>query len=91
MTMSTFPKSSTTSSAKRYTRLRSGMSTRYAFKDTEIQVFQGMQEIGLTNATIKLRYPMTVELDAHPLPDELFNRRHRARPVAAKKVDEVVS
>jgi hypothetical protein len=66
-------------------------TARVALKDTETQVFQGMREIGLTNATIKLRYPMTVELDAHPLPDELFNRRHRARPAAAKKVDEVVS
>jgi len=40
-------------------------------KGADCQVFQGMQEIGLANATVKVRYPMRVELDAHPLPGKL--------------------
>ena len=46
-------------------------TARLALKDADCQVFQGMQEIGLANATVKFRYPMTVELDTHPLPDKL--------------------
>ena len=45
-------------------------TAKETLKGTDCQVFQGMQEAGLANATIKFRYPMTVELQAHPLPDK---------------------
>jgi len=32
-------------------------------KNTDCQVIQGMEMIGTTNATLKLRFPLTVELD----------------------------
>lgn len=39
-----------------------------ALKDTGCQVFQGMSVKTITNATIRLRWPASVELDWHPLP-----------------------
>jgi hypothetical protein len=54
-------------------------TVKVALKDTDCQAFQGMQEISLANATLKFRYPMTVELDTHPLPNKLFGRHHEAR------------
>lgn len=65
-------------------------TARVALKDTETQVFQGMREMGLTNATIKLRYPMTVELDVHAMPDTVFGRRREAPADTARKTDELV-
>jgi hypothetical protein len=43
-------------------------TAREALKDTKCEVFQGMRELGLANATIRYCPPMTVELDAHPVP-----------------------
>jgi len=61
-----------------------------ALQDTRCQVFQGMQEIGLTNATVRLRYPMTVELDVHQMPDGFLGRRREASADTATKTDEPV-
>ena len=66
-------------------------TARIALKYTDCQVFQGMREIGLANATVKVRFPMTVELDTHPLPNKLFGRRHEAPIGAAKAIDQEVS
>ena len=66
-------------------------TARVTLEDTDCRVFQGMRELGLANATIKVRYPMTVELDPHPLPDKLFGRRREAPADAATKTEELVS
>ena len=34
-------------------------------KDTDCQVIQGMRMVGTTNATLKVRFPLTIELDMH--------------------------
>ena len=34
-------------------------------KNTDCKVIQGMQMIGTTNATLKFRFPLTLELDMH--------------------------
>ena len=41
-------------------------------KNTDCQVVQGMQMIGTTNATLKVRFPLTVELEMNSV---LKNRR----------------
>ncbi len=50
------------------------MTARDALKETDCKVFLGMQEIGLTNATVKYKPPDQVELDVHPLPISPFGR-----------------
>ncbi len=37
-------------------------------KDTKCQVFQGMRVETITNAIVKFRFPMTVQLEWHPMP-----------------------
>ena len=53
------------------------MTAEDALNDADCKVFLGMQEIGLTNATVKFRRPARVELDVHPLPDNPISRRKR--------------
>jgi hypothetical protein len=36
-----------------------------ALKNTDCQVIEGMRMIGTTNATMNIRFPMTVDLDKH--------------------------
>lgn len=62
-------------------------TAKEALKATDCHVFQGMQEIGLANATVKLRFPMTVELDKHPMRNRLFTRSHQAPEGTAKATD----
>ena len=38
-----------------------------------------MKEVGLANATVRVRYPMTVELDTHDLPERFFARQGEAQ------------
>jgi hypothetical protein len=38
-------------------------SVRQALKDNECQIFQAMQMTGITNATVKLQFPLTVNLE----------------------------
>jgi hypothetical protein len=54
------------------------MTARDALKDAACAVFLGMQEVGLTNATVKLKSFSQVELDVHPLPEGPFS--HSERP-----------
>lgn len=66
-------------------------TARVTLKDTNCQVFQGMKEVGLANATLKVRYPIVVELDPHPPPDEFFGHHGEGRVGAAKAIDQEVS
>ncbi len=34
-------------------------------KDTDCQVIQGMRMVGTTNATLRFRFPLTIDLDMH--------------------------
>lgn len=45
-------------------------TVREALKNTECQVIQGMRMIGVTNATVKVRFPLTIDLEMHPVPKE---------------------
>ena len=63
-------------------------TAREALKGTDCKVFQGMQETGLANATIKLRYPMTVELDAHLVPNIPWAPRQEAPAAAETETQE---
>ena len=47
-------------------------TARVTLKDIDCRVFQGMKEVGLANATIKVRYPFIVELQTHDLDDRFF-------------------
>ena len=60
------------------------LTARDTLKDTDCQVFQGMRVMAIANATIKFRFPMTVELDAHPLPEKL-RIGGQENPVGAEK------
>ncbi|MGI9523951.1 MAG: hypothetical protein ACR2PG_20140 [Hyphomicrobiaceae bacterium] len=64
-------------------------TARVTLKDTDCRVFQGMKEVGLANATVRVRYPMTVELDTHDLSDRLFTRRKDSTRKAAISQQEV--
>ena len=66
-------------------------TARVALKDTDCHVIHGMDEIGLTNATIRVRYPLTVELEPHPLPSKQFARWGRDTEVAPHVTDRKVS
>jgi len=52
-------------------------TARLTLMDTDCHVFQGMKEVGLANATVKVQFPATVELDAHDLPDKIFGRHEQ--------------
>ena len=41
-----------------------------ALKGTECRVFEGMQTVAVANATARFRFPITVHLDMHPLPEK---------------------
>ncbi len=45
-------------------------TARDALKETGCRVVQAMQVVTITNATVRYRFPATVELDWHPLPTE---------------------
>jgi hypothetical protein len=66
-------------------------TARLALKDAGCQVFQGMRELGLTNATVRVRYPITVELDTHPMPGKFGTPPPREGAVGAKEFDAVAS
>lgn len=50
-------------------------TAKEALKGTNCQVIQAMQMTGIANATVKFRFPMTVELDMHLVP-----KKSRAHP-----------
>ena len=45
-------------------------------KNTDCQVVPGMQMIGTTNATLKVRFPLTIELDMHCVLKDGGARKH---------------
>ena len=61
-----------------------------ALKDTGCQVFQAMRMMAMANATMRFRFPMTVDLDMHPLPKQRTGRRHK-EPVGAARETETLS
>lgn len=62
-----------------------------ALKGTDCQVFQAMRMMAIANATMKFRFPMTVELDMHPLPKKRRGRRDEDPVRAAKEIENVSS
>ena len=46
-------------------------------KNTDCQVIQGMQMIGTTNATLKVRFPLKIELDMHCVLENARARQHK--------------
>ena len=59
-------------------------TAKVTLKDTDCRVYQGMKEVGLANATVRVRYPMIVELDTHDLPDRFFARQESAKAGTAE-------
>jgi hypothetical protein len=55
-------------------------------KDTDCQVIQGMQMIGTTNATLKVRFPLTVELEMHCVLKNGRARQHKATMGGSKEI-----
>ena len=47
-----------------------------SLKDTDCKVLPAMRLTAITNATMRFRFPMTVELDMHPMPKKRRGRRH---------------
>jgi hypothetical protein len=43
-------------------------TAREALRDSGCQVIQGMRMLGAANATTKIRFPLTIELEMHPMP-----------------------
>jgi hypothetical protein len=64
-------------------------TARDALKDTDCQVLQGMRTTAIANATMTFRFPLTVELDMHPLPATGGEHRREARPGAAAEIEKV--
>ena len=62
-----------------------------ALKGTNCQVFQAMRMMAIANATMKFRFPMTVELDMHPLPKKRRVRRTEDPVGATKEIEKVPS
>jgi hypothetical protein len=52
-------------------------TAREVLKNTDCQVIQGMQMIGTTNATLKLRFPLKIELDMHCVLKDGRARQHK--------------
>ena len=50
------------------------MTAKDALTDSDCKVLLGMREVGLTNATVRLRSCSQVELDVHPLPQDPIER-----------------
>jgi hypothetical protein len=55
-------------------------------KNNDCQVFQGMQMIGTTNATLKVRFPLTVELEMHCVLKNGRARQHKATMGGSKEI-----
>lgn len=45
-------------------------TARRALRNANCRVIQGMQMLGAANATVKVRFPLTIDLEMHPLPRE---------------------
>ncbi len=60
-------------------------------KDTDCQVIQGMQMIGTTNATLKVRFPLTIELDMHCVLKNGGARQHKITLSGSKEIKKMAS
>jgi len=52
-------------------------TVQQALKNTDCQVITGMQMVGTTNATLKVRFPLTVELHMHCVIEGSAGSEHR--------------
>jgi hypothetical protein len=57
-------------------------TAREALRDSGCQVIQGMRMIGAANATTTIRFPLTIELEMNPLPQESGAGRQETRRAA---------
>ncbi|MCP4410456.1 MAG: hypothetical protein GY807_22480 [Gammaproteobacteria bacterium] len=60
-------------------------------KNTDCQVIQGMQMIGTTNATLKVRFPLTVELEMHCVLKNGRARQHKTILGGSRKIKKTAS
>ena len=63
-------------------------TAREALKGTNCEVFHGMRELGLANATVRYRPPLTVELDEHPIPQKPWATSRKAPAAATPRASE---
>jgi hypothetical protein len=62
-----------------------------ALKNTTCQVIQGMRMIGTTNATLKVRFPMTIDLDMHCVLKNGEARQHKTNVGASQEIEKMAS
>jgi hypothetical protein len=60
-------------------------------KNTACQVIQGMQMIGTTNATLKVRLPLTIDLDMHCVLNNGGARQHNINVGGSKEIEKMAS
>jgi hypothetical protein len=60
-------------------------------KDTDCHVIQGMDMIGTTNATLKVRFPLTFNLDMHCVLKNGGARQHKTTLGGSKEVEKMAS
>lgn len=58
-----------------------------ALKGTDCQVFEGMRMTAVTNATMTLRFPGTVELKRNAVPEKHKAHRHEAAADATEDIE----
>jgi len=59
-------------------------TAKEALKNTDCQVLQAMKMTGIANATVKFRFPMTVDLDMHLVPKKGQDNPKKAQIVEEK-------
>jgi len=52
-------------------------TAKEALKSTDCQIIQAMQMTGIANATVKFRFPVTVDLDMHLVPKKRSVHPHK--------------
>ncbi len=60
-------------------------------KNTECQVIQGMDMIGTTNATLKVRFPLTFNLDMHCVLQNGGEHQHKITLGGSKDIEKMAS
>lgn len=62
-----------------------------SLKNTDCQVIQGMRMVGAANATVKIRFPLTIDLEMHPLPNETGGRQQKTTAGGHKEIEKRAS